>query len=187
MIVKVMPDTTEGIASGTRTLWMICQLVLPIARAACTMPGSTSLSAVSVIRATNGAAAMESGMMVAVVPIAVPSTIRVKGRSTIINITNGKERSTSMMRLKTELNTGRGVMPYWFVVLSSIPSGKPIRIAKRVEKNTIRRVWSVDTPTRIMICSIAYTSSLRTWTLFSSSQDTTLETSSSLPIISTFI
>ena len=99
---------------------------------------------------------MESGIIVAVVPIAVPSIRRVKGRSTIIRITNGKDLSTSMIRLKIELNTGRGVMSYWFVVLSSTPRGKPIRMAKRVEKNTIRRVWSVETPTRINICSIDY-------------------------------
>lgn len=96
-----MPETIEGIASGTRTFKIICAFVLPIARAACTTSGFTSLRAVSIIRATNGAAAIESGTIVAVVPILVPKIKRERGKSKIIKMMNGNERSTFTIRLTT--------------------------------------------------------------------------------------
>ena len=51
-------------------------------------------------------ASMDKGIIVALVPIAVPKTNLVNGRRTIIKITKGKERSTSIILLKTALNTG---------------------------------------------------------------------------------
>ena len=93
MIVSVTPETSDGRASGMSTLRMICQLVDPIALAAWTTPGSTSLRADSMIRATNGAAAIESGITVAIVPMLVPIMSLERGMRTIIRMMNGKERS----------------------------------------------------------------------------------------------
>ena len=103
------------------------------------------------IRATKGAAAIESGIIVAVVPIAVPKIKRVSGKRTIIRITNGNERKTSMIRLKTKLKPALGVIPYLFVTFKRTPSGNPIKIANTVEKNTIKSVSSVDVPTNSKI------------------------------------
>ena len=147
MIVSVIPLTTDGKTSGTKTFRIICQFVEPIARAAVITPGSISISAVSITRATKGAAARLRGIIVAEVPIAVPRTKRVNGRRTIIKITKGKERKTSIMRLKTILKRGFGIIPVELVIKSRIPSGKPIITAKSVEKNTICRVWRVEIPT----------------------------------------
>ena len=83
--------------------------------------------------------------------MAVPKTRRVNGKRTIIRITNGNERSTSIIRLKTALNTGRGVIPNLFVMFDKTPNGKPIRRANKVESATITNVCKVEVPTKTRI------------------------------------
>ncbi len=100
MIVSVMPETIEGKASGIKTFTMICPFVDPIERAAWMTPKSTSVREVSIKRATKGAAAIERGMIVAFVPIAVPKINLESGKSKIIKIKNGKERRAFIIRLK---------------------------------------------------------------------------------------
>ena len=154
MTVSVSPDTMDGSASGTRTFLIICQFVEPMARAACTIPSGTSLSADSVTRAMKGAAANDSGIIVGAVPTTVLRTSLVNGSITIMRITNGNERKTSMTRLRTMFSMGCGVIPRSAVALSRMPSGNPIITANIVEKKTIASVCSVDVPTSMRICSI---------------------------------
>ena len=77
MIVIVTPSTRLGILSGINTLKIICAFVEPIDLAARITPGSISFKAVSTRRATKGAAAIVNGMIVASVPIALPTIISI--------------------------------------------------------------------------------------------------------------
>ena len=75
IIVNVNPEIIDGTASLSITLNIICVFDAPKDFAASTTPGSTSFKADSIILATNGAAAIVSGTIAAVVPIDFPTII----------------------------------------------------------------------------------------------------------------
>ena len=152
IIVSVTPETIEGIASGIKTLKIIWRFWLPIARAAFTTSGSTSLRALSMTRATKGAAAMLSGTIVATVPMLVPKIKRDKGKSKIIKMIKGNERNTLTTRLMTALSFFLGVMPLGPVMHKRIPKGKPSKVENKVLKTTISKVCNVAFETSVNIC-----------------------------------
>ena len=92
MVVIVTPATSEGSASGIRTLVTISRRRAPAARAASTSPPGTSRSDVSTIRAKKGMVAIASGTIAAVVPIVVPTSARVIGITATSRMMNGTER-----------------------------------------------------------------------------------------------
>ena len=92
MADTALPLSSEGRASGSSTLTMICQVLAPMLWAASTTPLSTSSREDSTRRATKGAAASTSGTTVALLPMVVPTRKRVKGMTAIIRIRKGKER-----------------------------------------------------------------------------------------------
>ena len=97
------------------------------------MFGLTSRRLDSTRRATNGNAAMTSGTMEAVVPTDVPTITRVSGITITIRIRKGTERSRLMMTLMAFISSGGiGRMPFSSPATSSMPSGRPITMAKKV-------------------------------------------------------
>ena len=70
---------------------------------------------------------MTSGKMMERVPMAVPITARVTGKSMASMIMKGMERRKLISTPSTELNPGEGMMPSRRVTTSSTPSGRPIR------------------------------------------------------------
>jgi len=131
IIVRVTPATKDGSASGMSTLKIICSFVEPIARAAWTSPGSTSLSAVSIMRATKGAAAIESGMTLALVPMLVPIIILERGNISIIKIIKGNERKTLTMRVSTLKTIGLGLIPVLGSEIQSKIPGESLKTRKK--------------------------------------------------------
>ena len=104
------------------------------------------------MRATKGAAAIESGTIAATVPIEVLTISLDNGKSTIIRIKNGKERRTSTILFKTLLSKGFGIIPVSESVTHiKMPSGNPRITEKHVEKKTIIRVCHVAVPTKVKI------------------------------------
>ena len=81
--------------------------VAPMLCAASMMLGSSSRRLLSTRRATNGKAAMTSGTMVALVPTVVPMMRRESGKTMIIRIRNGIERSR-LIRTFSTLISQRG-------------------------------------------------------------------------------
>ena len=69
-------------------------------------PGEISLSAPSMRRATNGIAAMVSGTEAALMPIDVPTSMRVKGMLATIKMMKGIERPILVIIPNTWLSTG---------------------------------------------------------------------------------
>lgn len=61
------------------------------------------------------------------VPIALPITMRVMGKSIASRMIKGMERKKLMITPSTELKTGAGMMLLRLVTTSSTPNGKPIR------------------------------------------------------------
>ncbi len=83
--------------------------------AASIMLGSTSRRLLSARRAINGNAAMTSGTIEATVPTVVPTIARVSGRTIIINIRNGIERSRLTITLSIRIiGRGSGSTPPFF-------------------------------------------------------------------------
>ena len=126
----------EGMLSGIITLQMICMGVAPMLCAASMMLGSSSRRLLSTRRATNGKAATTSGTMVALVPTVVPMMRRESGKTMIIKIRNGIERSRLMRMFSTLISQrGSGSTPSLSPATSSTPSGRPITMAKAVERS----------------------------------------------------
>ena len=97
--------------------------------------------------ATKGAAAIESGTMVASVPIAVPRIRRDRGINSIIRIMKGKLLRILTILERIVFTTLIGLKPPCSsesVICRIIPRGSPIRTENTVEKNTIMRVSIVD-------------------------------------------
>ena len=69
-------------------------------------PPSTSLIAPSISLATNGAAAIERGTIVAVDPMVVPTINLDYGKTRIISIINGKLLNTFMKRSNIAFSLG---------------------------------------------------------------------------------
>ena len=97
MMTVVSCATIEDIDSGSRTFQMIWAGVAPIDCAASTRPNGTSLRLVSTWRPMNGIAAMTSGTMAAVVPMAEPTSRRVNGMMATSRMMNGMERTALTM------------------------------------------------------------------------------------------
>ena len=83
------PLTSEGMASGTMTLKIICALVEPMDCAASRMPWFTSCRELSTMRATYGKALTTNGTIRDSVPIALPIMARVTGNSIASRMMNG--------------------------------------------------------------------------------------------------
>ena len=138
MVVSAMVKfcSREGMLSGIITLQMICMGVAPMLCAASMMLGSSSRRLLSTRRATNGKAAMTSGTMVALVPTVVPMMRRESGKTMIIRIRNGIERSRLIRTFSTLISQrGSGSTPSLSPTTSSTPSGRPITMAKAVERS----------------------------------------------------
>ena len=128
-------ETSDGTLSGSITFVIICIGVAPMLCAVSMMLGLTSRRLLSTRRATNGAAAITSGTIVATVPTTVPTMSLVRGNTRIISIRNGIERSKliiTFIMLKTGL--GSGSTPSFSPVTIRTPKGSPITIAKNVDK-----------------------------------------------------
>ena len=127
---------SEGTLSGIITLQMICMGVAPMLCAASMMLGSTSRRLLSTRRATNGNAATTSGTMVAVVPTVVPMMRRESGKTMIIKMRNGIERSRLMMTFRMLIKAlGSGRTPPFSPATSSTPSGRPMTTASAVDSS----------------------------------------------------
>ena len=95
--------------------------------------GFTSLKLLSTSLATNGAAAITSGTMEAAVPTTVPIISLVSGKTSIISMRNGIERSRFMITFKTlKTGFGSGITPPFSPATIKTPKGSPIRIEKNV-------------------------------------------------------
>ena len=70
---------------------------------------------------------MTNGKMTDLVPMELPITRRVTGKSTAIMITKGIERRKLIATPRIALKVTEGMMPPRRVTTSSTPSGKPIR------------------------------------------------------------
>ena len=128
-------EIREGILSGIITLQMICIGVAPMLCAASMMLGFTSRRLLSTSRATNGNAAITSGTIDATVPTVVPTIRRVSGKTMIIKIKNGTERSRLITTLSTCISPfGSGKTPFFSPATSSTPSGSPSTMANAVDK-----------------------------------------------------
>ena len=97
---KMIKQIREGTLSGIITFTMICIGEAPMLWAVSMMLGFTSRKLLSTKRATKGKAAITSGTMDAGVPTTVPITNLVKGKTKIIKIKNGMERSKLMIIFK---------------------------------------------------------------------------------------
>jgi hypothetical protein len=139
-MVKVIPSIIEGKASGIRTLVIICGTVAPIERLSSITPLSTSFKLLSMILATKGAAATESGTIVAVVPIVVPTSILDSGKTKIIKIKNGKDLRIFMILPRILLNIGFSQILSFSVITSRTPKGNPISKERTAEAKTIYKV-----------------------------------------------
>ena len=79
---------------------------------------------------------MTSGTMVALVPTVVPMMRRESGKTMIIRIRNGIERSRLIRTFSTLISQrGSGSTPSLSPTTSSTPSGRPITMAKAVERS----------------------------------------------------
>ena len=74
--------------------------------------------------------------MVAVVPTVVPMMRRESGKTMIIRIRNGMERSRLMMTFSTLIRAfGSGRTPSFSPATSSTPSGRPMTMASAVDSS----------------------------------------------------
>ena len=120
------PTSRDGLASGSSTLTIICQVDAPMDLAASMTPASTSFREDSTIRPMYGDAAIIRGTTVALEPMVFPTINLVMGNTMIKRIINGTERSRLMMSPRTLLNRGTGLMPSLSVTTRAIPRGMPI-------------------------------------------------------------
>ena len=133
VMVSVILEISEGILSGIITFTIICIGEAPMLWAVSMILGFTSRKLLSTKRATKGKAAITSGTMDAGVPTTVPITNLVKGKTKIIKIKNGIERSKLMIIFKIcSIHFGiRNTLPF-SPATSSTPKGSPITMAKKV-------------------------------------------------------
>ena len=106
------PTNRDGFASGSRTLTLICYVDAPMDLAASMTPASTSFREDSTIRARGGCGNNQRTNGCALSPMVLGLTIRlVMGSTMISRMIKGTERSRLMMRPRTLLITGTGLMP----------------------------------------------------------------------------
>ena len=106
-----LPLMSDGVASGMKTFQMSCHVLAPMDWAASMTPLSTSRRDCSIRRATKGAAATTRGTTVALLPMVVPTSQRVKGMMAIIRMRKGNDRVRFTMTSSTRKMTGCGRMP----------------------------------------------------------------------------
>ena len=95
----------------------------------------TSRRLPSTRRAMNGNAAMTSGTMLATVPTTVPTISRVRGNTNTMRIRKGTERSRLMTTSSVRIShPGRGRTPFFSPTTRMTPSGRPMTMAKAVDK-----------------------------------------------------
>ena len=126
---------SEGTLSGSRTFVIIWNGEAPMLCAASIIEGLISRRLLSTSLATNGNAAITSGTIEATVPTAVPTISLVRGKTIIMRIRNGIERSRLIIRsiiLRMTLGTLM-IFPFSPATIR-IPSGRPRTIAKKVER-----------------------------------------------------
>src|ERR1700712_5273344 len=140
----VNPATTPGNDSGNNTLNTIWLVVAPMLCAASIKPRSTSRSAVSTSRATNGAAAIVSGTTAAMVPMDDPTTSRVNGITATSRMINGVERTAFTTPPMTRFTARLRNTPSRSVRYSSTPSGSPKAAPTSPEMPTITSVSQND-------------------------------------------
>jgi len=104
-----------------------------MAFAAVITPESTSDNADSESLATNGAAAIESGMIAAVGPMLVRTIMRENGINKIISMMKGSDLRIFTILESALYVSGLGRRPAGDVLYKYAPSGKPIKHASRVE------------------------------------------------------
>ena len=143
-----------GSASGSSTFHTIWLVVAPMACAASTRPWSTSRSAASTRRATNGAAAMVSGTTAAAVPMDEPVMSRVNGMMATSRMMKGVDR-TALTSQPTSLLTG----PFSSTPPSSVrrrntPSGTPSKPPTRPEMPTMMSVSHSDEANRSSMAGV---------------------------------
>ena len=139
------PSSIGGAASGSSTFVTSCQRLAPSEDATSSRPGSTSLIAISTMRAKNGIATADKGTIAAVGPMKVPTRARVTGMSATIRMMKGTDRPKFTMRSRTRLITspavrepnGRSRKRPGSVPTSTTPSGSPIRTVNTSEMLTM--------------------------------------------------
>ena len=96
------------------------------------------------MRAMNGLAATDRGTIAAIVPMLVPTINRESGRTITINMMNGNDRSTLMIRSAACLayrNTGDMPDNLWFDMMNRpMPTAPPAISAMLVDAMTITSV-----------------------------------------------
>ena len=128
-------EMRDGTLSGSMTRQTICIGEAPMLCAVSMMLGFSSRRLDSTRRAMNGNDAITSGTTVAGVPTTVPTMRRVSGKTRIIRIRKGMERSRLMITFKTlKIHCGMRRMRLCSPATSSTPSGRPITTAKNVER-----------------------------------------------------
>ncbi len=130
IMASVTPRTMECRASGISTFQMIWKGEAPTDWAASMTPGSTSSSEDSMIRAIYGAAEIVSGTMAAVVPMEVPTMIRVSGMMATIRMMKGVERTALTMAPRIWLMPVFSRIWPGLVTVRMMPRGKPISVAR---------------------------------------------------------
>src|SRR5450830_703056 len=140
----VSAATMPGRASGKSTLNTIWRVVAPMASAASTSPWSTSRNAVSISRATKGAAATVSGTTAAAVPMEEPVMKRVNGMMATSRMMKGVER-TALTVVPTMWFSGRfSSTPPRLLRCRYTPSGVPSRAPTAPEMATMTSVSHSD-------------------------------------------
>ena len=146
-MVTVKPAIIPGKASGTSTLYIICQGLPPIDSAASTRLLSTSLTAASTKRANSGVMAIVKGTIAAVVPTVVPTIHRVSGIIDTMRIIKGVDRTKLTTNPKPLCSEGLSKICRRSVTTNSIPNGSPNTTASKADTRTICSVCCNDTNT----------------------------------------
>ena len=108
---------------------------------------------VSTRRAKNGIAANVNGTQAAVVPMDVPTTIRVNGMMATIKMINGMERVALTIAPRILLSAAFSKICPLEVTTNTTPSGIPIIMAITVEITVICNVSKVPVINNLITCS----------------------------------
>ena len=106
---------------------------------------------------------MDSGTIVAFVPMVLPTINLEIGKTNIINMINGNDLSILVIPFSIWFNTGFSHIPLLSVIVRRIPIGNPSNSENIVEKKTIYSVSNNDG----VIKSNIYITSNRMFSLFS--------------------
>src|SRR5699024_3830147 len=146
----------DGRDSGIRTIFIISNTEAPIARLDSITPLSISLILDSVTLAKKGAADIDKGTIVAVMPIFRPTIILVNKNSSIIKIIKGIDLKILITPPNILLNIGFSHILSFSVINNNTPKGKPTINAKNTERITIYKVSQVAVKIKSDIISTPY-------------------------------